>query len=118
LEFLTGCFGIDVLGFAVQSNHFHVILRNRPDVVAAWSDTEVATRWSRLCPVRRKADGSPEEPNEAELDAIRNHPQRLSQIRLRLSDLSWLMRMVSERVARRANQEDQGAENGDTQPNC
>ena len=26
-------------------NHVHVILRNRPDVVAGWSDEEVARRW-------------------------------------------------------------------------
>jgi hypothetical protein len=33
-----------VLGFAILSNHFHLVLRNRPDVVAAWSDSEVASR--------------------------------------------------------------------------
>ncbi|MEQ8788529.1 MAG: hypothetical protein RIC55_19625, partial [Pirellulaceae bacterium] len=32
LRFLAGCFGIDLLGFAILSNHFHLILRNRPDV--------------------------------------------------------------------------------------
>ena len=32
LEFLAGQFGIDLLGFAVMSNHLHVVLRNRPDV--------------------------------------------------------------------------------------
>ncbi len=53
----AGCFGIDVLGFAVMANHFHVILRNRPDVIAAWSDEEVARRWWRLCPGRKTADG-------------------------------------------------------------
>jgi hypothetical protein len=95
-----------VLGFAVQSNHFHVILRNRPDGVEQWSDTEVAQRWSRLCPARKMADGSLEEPNEAELDVIRQNPDRLGQIRLRLSDISWFMRMVSEPIARRANHED------------
>jgi hypothetical protein len=58
-------------------------------------------------PARRKADGSSEESSEAELDAIRQNPERLRQIRLRLSDLSWFMRMVSEPVARRANAEDQ-----------
>ena len=44
LAFLAGQFGIDVLGFAILSNHFHLVLRNRPDVVAAWSDSEVASR--------------------------------------------------------------------------
>ena len=41
----AACFGIDLLGFAILSNHFHLILRSRPDVVAAWDDAEVARRW-------------------------------------------------------------------------
>ena len=40
LEFLAGYFGIEVLSFAVMSNHAHVILRNRPDVVEGWSAEE------------------------------------------------------------------------------
>src|SRR5271157_721478 len=35
-----------------MSNHVHVILRNRPDVVALWSDQEVARRWLALFPGR------------------------------------------------------------------
>ena len=34
LEFLAGLFGVEIAAFAVLSNHVHVILRNRPDVVA------------------------------------------------------------------------------------
>jgi hypothetical protein len=45
LEFLAGVFGVDVMGFAVMSNHMHLVLRNRPDVVREWSDEEVARRW-------------------------------------------------------------------------
>src|SRR5215467_7245504 len=60
LEFLAGQFGLDVLGFAVMSNHFHVIVRNRPDVVAKWSNDEVARRsWSLRClvePIARSAN--------------------------------------------------------------
>src|SRR5438552_2443549 len=61
LRFLAGCFGIDVLGFAIMANHFHVILRNRPDVVDGWSDDEVARRWYQVCPLRKTAEGRPEE---------------------------------------------------------
>ena len=50
LELLAGVFGLDVLGFSVMANHLHVVLRNRPDVVAGWSDDEVARRWWRLVP--------------------------------------------------------------------
>ncbi len=56
LESLASVFGIDVLEYAVLSNHLHVILRNRPDVVATWSDEEVATRWLRLFPGVRLLD--------------------------------------------------------------
>jgi REP element-mobilizing transposase RayT len=34
LESLAGLFGVEIAAFAVMSNHLHVILRNRPDVVA------------------------------------------------------------------------------------
>ena len=44
LEELAGAFAIDVCGFAVMSNHIHVVLRTRPDVVEEWSDDEVARR--------------------------------------------------------------------------
>jgi hypothetical protein len=33
----------------------HVVLRNRPDLVAAWSDEEIARRWWNLFPGRRAA---------------------------------------------------------------
>jgi hypothetical protein len=33
LESLAGLFGVEIAAFAVMSNHLHVILRNRPDVV-------------------------------------------------------------------------------------
>ncbi len=53
MEALASVFGIDVLTSAIMSNHLHLILRNRPDVVAAWSDQEVAIRWLRVFPGKR-----------------------------------------------------------------
>jgi len=99
-------FGIDLLGFAIMSNHFHLILRSRPDVVATWDDTEVARRWLMLCPVRKTDDRQPEEPNEMELNSIRNDWDKLAKIRLRLSDIGWWMRLLCQQIAVRANQED------------
>ena len=107
LEFLAAQFGIDVIGFSVLSSHFHVILRNRPDVVATWSDEEVARRWRMLCPLRKQPDGSPEPPTQQEIQAIVNDPDRVQELRTRLSHISWFMKMVSERVARRANAEEE-----------
>ena len=61
LQRLAGAFGIDLLGFAIMSNHFHLILRSRPDVVLTWDDTEVARRWLLICPVRKNSAGEPGE---------------------------------------------------------
>jgi hypothetical protein len=107
LQRLAACFGIDLLGFAILSNHFHLILRSRPDVVAAWDDTEVARRWLMLWPVRKNDQGLAEEPNQFELNTIRNDSTKLATIRLRLSDIAWWMRLLCQNIAMRANHEDQ-----------
>ena len=106
LKLLAANFGIDLLGMAILSNHFHLILRSRPDVVATWDDTEATRRWLMLCPKRKKSDRSPEEPNEFELNTIRNDPAKLTAIRKRLSDVSWWMRLLCQNIGTRANQED------------
>lgn len=107
LEFLAGVFGIDVLGFSVMTNHLHVVLRSRPDVVRQWTDEQVARRWLNLFPVRRNKDGSPAEPNDAELQALVADTEKLSERRRRLSNISWFMRCTSEVIARLANAEDE-----------
>ncbi len=107
LEFLAGSFGLDVMAFAILSNHIHLVLRNRPDIVACWSDLEVARRWYRLCPFRKQEDGSPEEPNQYELAMLTNDPDRMAELRRRLSHPSWLMKMLCENIARRSNREDE-----------
>lgn len=43
LEFLASVFGLDCLTYMVLSNHLHVFCRSRPDVVATWSDEQVAS---------------------------------------------------------------------------
>jgi hypothetical protein len=55
---------------------------------------------------RKQADGSPAEPNECELNSIRHDPDRLVEIRSRLSDISWWMRVLCQRIAIRANHDD------------
>jgi REP element-mobilizing transposase RayT len=107
LEMLAGQFGIDVLGFTVMSNHIHVVLRNRPDVVAAWSDDEVARRWWNLFPERRDEQGQPAEPQSHELAMLKADARALAERRSRLSSLSWFMRCLCEGIARQANREDQ-----------
>ena len=105
LEALASVFGIDVLTYAVMSNHLHLILRNRPDVVAQWSDEEVAIRWLRVFPGRRLEEHLAE-PTDSDVKMLVAQPERLTLIRARLSDISWFMRALSEPVARMANRQD------------
>ena len=107
LERYAANFGIDLLGFAILSNQFHLILRSRPDVVATWKDAEVARRWLMLAPFRKDIEGNPFDPNEADLHRILDDAKKVKATRLRLSDIGWWVRLLCQSVAIRANQEDQ-----------
>jgi REP element-mobilizing transposase RayT len=106
MEELASIFAVDVLGFSAMSNHIHVVLRNRPDLTAQWTDEEVAIRWWRLHPLRRNADGSPAEPQPQEIAGLLADSEALAEHRRRLSSISWWMRSLCEPIARRANRED------------
>ncbi len=106
LEALASVFGVDVLTYAILSNHLHVILRNRPDVVAAWSDEEAALRWLRVFPGRR-LDEQLAEPTENDVRVLAANAERMAKVRSRLSDISWFMRALSEPIARLANKQDE-----------
>jgi hypothetical protein len=50
LKVQAAAFLIDLITLAVMSNHIHLVLRSRPDVVDTWDDREVARRWLMICP--------------------------------------------------------------------
>ena len=103
---LAQIFAIDACVFAILSNHFHLLLRNRPDLTAQWSDEEVMRRWWQLCPGRRDQEGEPAEMTEAELKAWLADPERVAQCRAKLSSISCFMKHLNEWLAKRANCED------------
>ncbi len=94
-------FACGIYGYAVMSNHFHLVVHMSPSAAAAWSDEEIATRWVRLFPT-----GS-EKNDQRKIDDILIAPDRIATYRTRLSDLSWLMKSINEPIARRANAEDE-----------
>ena len=49
---LAAILGVAIWGYAVMSNHVHVVVQTLPDAVAGWSDAEIAERWMRLYPRR------------------------------------------------------------------
>lgn len=106
LRYLAAIFAIEVCAYAVLENHYHTILRTRPDIVATWSDREVATRWLTLFPRHRTLEGVPMPPVEKEITALTDRPERIAELRKRLCSLSWFMGRLNEFIARAANKED------------
>jgi hypothetical protein len=106
LRYLAAIFAIEVCAYAIMDTHHHTILRTRPDIVALWSDREVASRWLTLFPRHRDICGIPLPPAEEDIRALADRPQRIAQLRRRLSSLSWFMGRLNEFIARAANKED------------
>lgn len=113
IEHLNRYMGIDLLGFSLMDNHTHFLLRSRPDVVATWDDREIVTRWLTMCPKHRKkvkVNGvvtyQPIPPTDAEIEQEMKDPKRVTELRSRLSDISWWMRLLAQVIAQKANRED------------
>ena len=96
-------FAIDLFGYAVMSNHYHIVLQLEPSRTDGWSDEDIVDRWMSL--------RSPNSPDDQDIKAqqrfvLLQDTQRLKVLRERLGSLSWLMRFINEPLARLANKED------------
>jgi hypothetical protein len=107
LRYLAAIFAIEVLAYGVMETHDHTIVRTRPDIVATWSDREVATRGLKLFPGHRRMKGGAIGPAEEEICALVNNPKRIAEFRKRLCSVSWFMGQLNEFIARKANREDE-----------
>jgi hypothetical protein len=108
LRYLAQYFAIDVLAYAILSNHYHLVLRNRPDQVQKLNDREVVTNWLMICPKSQKqSDGTAKPPTEPEIQVELNKPGRVAELRSRLSNPSWLIRQLSQYMGIRCNAEDE-----------
>jgi REP element-mobilizing transposase RayT len=87
---LASVFAIELLAYAVMSNHYHVVLRVSEARASKWTDDEVITRWGQVFRL-------PDEIYRA---------QNVAKWRERLCSVSWYMRCINEPLARWANRED------------
>jgi hypothetical protein len=94
-----------MLAYAVMSNHVHVVLRVDPEHAAGWSDQEVTERRGRLFPARINVEVDAQACRRKAW-GLSGNPERFAVLRVRLADLSWFMRYLSEPLARLANSED------------
>jgi len=87
---LSSIFAIELLAYAVMSNHYHVVLRVSEPQAMRWTDDEVIARWGKIFRLPDKAQ----------------RRQNVTQWRERLCNISWFMRSINEPLARWANRED------------
>ena len=97
---LGNIFACGVHAWAVMSNHLHIVVHMSPTTANGWSPEEVARRWTQLYPARTA------ELCAQKIAAILENPEIVTEYRSRLANLSWLMKSLSEPIARKANAED------------
>ena len=90
-----------VYAYAVMSNHYHLVVHMSPIAANDWSAYEVAHRWVKLYPTGKS------DTDQLKVEAILQNEALVKLYRQRLTNLSWLMKSVSEPIARRANAEDE-----------
>ena len=96
---------VEVLAYAVMSNHLHVVLRADAAEALSLTNDEVIARWHQLylgtTESRKYVEGLPfDETESARLE------ESIATWRERLFDISWFMRALNEPIARQANLED------------
>jgi REP element-mobilizing transposase RayT len=110
---LSRLFAIDVIGFGFMLNHFHEILRNRPDLVRKMSNYQVALRTCLLneLGMNLKVVGQERTPRQRaslrrKVEALMRDPKRLAKARAALSSISRYEQRLKGTIARLANVED------------
>ena len=104
---LSAAFAVELYGYAIMSNHFHLILRYDPSAATQWTDEEVVDRWLDCCRLSLEPDTN---ESDAQLELMRlqlmaNKP-KLERIRRQLGSLSSFMKHLKQPIAWRANRED------------
>jgi REP element-mobilizing transposase RayT len=106
LQYLTSIFAIEVCAYAVMSNHYHLVLYVDASRARGWSEAQVMGWWKKLYRLPELVQRYRDEKKMSA--AEREDAQKLiSTWRARLHDVSWFMRALNERLARRANAEDE-----------
>ena len=102
---LAPSYALDVNGYAVMSNHFHLAVYIDPRATLEWSPEEVAERWLRAYPPGA-LDGDASSKIEEERARMLANSELLEQRRSQLGSLSHFMKGLKQPIARRANLED------------
>ena len=98
-------FAIDLCAYAIMHNHYHVVLHVDQDQLRTWTDQDVVKRWHKLFNGHHLSHKwmRHEILNTNEMKQLQ---ELIIRWRSRLGSMSWFMRVINERIARKANQED------------
>lgn len=106
VAYLGRIFAVDIGSLHPMDNHFHLILRTRPDLVTMLTDEEVALRWRLAWPLYDKATGQwHRSPADADIQKLLGDQDKLLQIRKNLSSVSWFVGRFKECLSKLANAE-------------
>ena len=106
MKALAPSFAVEIYGFAVMNNHFHLVLHYDPKACESWSDEEVARRWVEAFPPVEHGKVVEERKAEKQ-EMLLGDPDRLARLRRTLGSLSAFMKHLKQPIARRANLEDE-----------
>jgi hypothetical protein len=99
-------FCISIHSHAVLHSELRILLQSHPDAARSLDDFEVARRWLNLCPSLRLRTLRSVEPTEKEIVALAADGARIAEIRIRLSDIAWFLRLLQQRISLFCNRED------------
>lgn len=102
---VENCFFVDLLCFAIMSNHYHMVVRIRPDLAPNATDEEIIGRWWKLYPRRIKGRYFEEPPTELKMAWLADK-NGMEKKRKRLASLSLFMSSINQNISRKANVED------------
>lgn len=104
---LTKVFTIDVLAYAIMSNHYHVVVEVDDNKAGKLSDLDVVERWHTISSGTAETE---EFLKSGILPSCENNRRKLhltiNEYRKRLCSLSWFMKLLNQYIAKQANKED------------
>ena len=67
-KLLLEALAIDVAAYANMDNHFHLIVRNRPDLLKNLTPLQIAARWLIIHPTKKMKTEKKSKPTQDDLD--------------------------------------------------
>lgn len=107
IQYLAQHFAIAVGWEGIMSNHLHLVLANLPNKVDTCSDAEVLRRVCKIFRYKFRQLGVQDcEPTDEQIEEFSGDAEFMREMRLRLSDPSWFMRQLLQKLAVLSNRED------------